>query len=367
MSEDNRVAETALRLKELIDNGDLSGNDRYMAERCLRRLEQPLRLTVFGTDPKHAIQLINLMVGQPVVSPNISRARIQFLHGQSAYARLQYRDGSQERIDGKDFRRLFDDSPSRVRIYLDLPVLKKISLLVAAEKSTKSLCADVEKTLPPADIAIFAGDELTHELNNVWQSLPDRLQHHSYLVLSPDMDYDSWKPIAQEFVEILRVDPRRAQAAKSAEGGVDKEEFKESGGAQLVKTIKREIDLLLQSSLDASEVLLLRYSDDADEAVEPSDDHEDGLPPGISEEVMQQLRSPQLREQVYSVPLGKLASRSRMLGAAASPPTVTSRTLSMAIKNMPKSVVRPMSKVATKARTNSRKSRPGATPWSLGL
>lgn len=365
MSNDKRAEETATRLRQLIEDCELADGDRYLAERCLRRLEQPLRLTVFGTDPKHAISLINLMIGQPVVSPSISRARIQFLYGDSAYARLQFRDGSQERIEGSEFRRLFDNSPTRVRLYVDLPVLKKLSILVATEKNPKSLCADVEKTLPPADIAIWAGDTLTPELNTVWQNIPDRLQDHSYLVLSPEMDYDNWKPIAQEFAEILRVDPKRAQEAKSAEGGVDKEEFKEAGGAQLVRTIKREIDVLFQAALDASEVLFLRYGADTEDNA-PADQY-DGPPPGISNEVIERMRSASSRDHAYSVPLGKLASRSRLLNSPAQSVQVTQRTVSMAIKNMPKNVTRPASKVATKARTTSRKSRPGATPWSLGL
>ena len=255
MSDDNRALETSLRLKHLIEDVELSRADKALAERCMRRLAQPLRVTVFGTDPRHAISLINLMIGQPVVSPSIQRARIQFLYGETAHARLQFRDGSQTRLEGSEFRRLFDDNPSRVRIYVDLPVLKKLSILVAAESNPAALCEDSDKTLPPADIAIWAGAELTTKMVEVWNNVPDRLRDHSYLVLSPDMDMSSWKSIAQEFVEIMRVDPRRAQEAKQAEGGVDKDAFREAGGTKIVKTIKKEIELLTQSAFDAADVL----------------------------------------------------------------------------------------------------------------
>lgn len=390
MSEDERLRDTARRLKRLGGNAELPKTDRFLLEQCLRRLEQPLRLTVFGTDPRHSIDLINLMIGQPVVAPSIPRARIQFLYSDTAYARLQFRDGSQEKIDGTQFRRLFDDNPSKVRIYVDLPVLKKISILVAAEKEPEQLCADVDKTLPGADIALWAGAELSPSLAEVWESIPDRLRDHSYLVLSPKMEFQSWKGVAQEFVEILRVDPRRAQEAKDAPGGVDKEAFRESGGAQLVKTIKKEIDVLTRSAMDAGEMLLARYADDPSE---PHTDEEEtptgskASPPDAetptditndpeldvrseTDEAIERLLARPAADKAYSVQLGKLASRSRLLSSATPgvrKPAAAPRTVSMAIKNMPKNVTRPASKVATKARVKSRKSRPGATPWSLGL
>lgn len=400
MLEDSGAQEIALQLKRLLEIGELSRSDRFLAEQCLRRLEKPLRLTIFGTDPKHAISLLNLMIGQSVVSPSLSRARIQFFHSETTHARLQFRDGTQERIDGSEFRRLFDDNPTRVRIYVDLPVLKKLSIMVAAEPDPKSLCADVDKTMPAADIALWTGAELSDPMGEVWRSVPSRLRDHSYLVLSQNMDIDSWNGIADEFVEVLRVDPRRAQEAKMREGGVDKTAFKDSGGLQIVKTIKKEIDVLVQSALDASEVILIRYADQIDNFAKTTSNDVlvDGAEPGvplappettapldmpadtapksdpnaedITDDIIDRvLSSPRMREQVYSVPLGKLASRSRLLSSPAqnSNAKVTQRTVSMAIKNMPKKLSRPVSQNAAKPRTRSRRSRPAQTPWSLGL
>jgi hypothetical protein len=387
MSKESGAQKTSLRLQRLLEDGELSKSDRFLAEQYLRRLEKPLRLTIFGTDPKHAISLLNLMIGQPVVSPSLTRARIQFFHSETTHARLQFRDGSQERIDGSEFRRLFDDNPSRVRIYVDLPVLKKLSIMVAAEANPNALCSDVEKTMPAADIALWTGAELVDPMSDVWHSVPSRLRDHSYLVLSETMEMDSWQSIADEFVDVFRVDPRRAQEAKSREGGVDKAAFKDSGGAQIVRTIKKEIDVLVQAAMDASEVMLIKYADQIDqaaqteptasaEAKEPVPTSEAGAP--LKEVANSDVTtdshdhagsSPQMREQIYSVPLGKLASRSRMLktqGQNANKETKP-RTISMAIKNMPKKISRPVSQSSAKPRTRSRKKGAVHTPWSLGL
>lgn len=375
MSEEH-VKDIADRLKLLLETAELSRSDRVLAEQCQRRLEQPLRLSVFGSDPKHAISLINLMVGQPVISPAITRARITFMHSEVPHARLQFRDGTRTRIEGSEFRRLFDDNPSWIRIYIDLPVLKKLSLLVASESNPKSLCSDFEKTLPGSDIALWAGADLADPMTEVWQKMPERLRSHSYLVLSPTMNPESWAPIAPQFVEVMEVDPRRAQEAKTRESGVDKAAFKASGGAQLIRTIKKEIDLLIQSALDAGEVLLIRYGDQLDkrvneiaESIADTPVEEDTAPSSSMDEAakdaefLERLTTPTPREHAYSVPLGKLASRSRLLNKPTQAPMITQRTVSMAIKNMPTS--RTVSKSGPK-RVRSRRSGP-ATPWSLGL
>lgn len=341
MSEDEKVKATAARLRQLIDAEGLSEADRGIAEHCQRRLEQPLRLTVFGTDTRHAVSLINLIVGQPVIAPSISRARINFFYGEEPHARLQFRDGSRQRLEGSEFRRLFDDNPSWIRMYVNLPVLKKLSLLLATESNPRSLCADVGKTLPATDIALWAGDELSEPLANAWDTAPEHLRNHSYLVLSPFMDITSWQPIASEFVDVLRVDPNQALDAKAAEGGVDKETFRASGGASVVRMIKKEIDLLVNSALDAGEVLLMRNAELEPQAELPATPQDDPEVP---------------------VQLGKLASRSRLLGKSTSGPQITQRTVSMAIKNMPRNVTKNPKRVRSRRTTSG-----PATPWSLGL
>lgn len=378
------MSETAVRLRNLVECVELSQVDGVLAERCLRRLEHPLRLTVFGTNPAHAISLVNLMVGKPVVTPSISRARVQLLHSKTDYARVQLRDGTQKRIEGSNFSDLFEERPSKVRICTDLPVLKKLSILVATEKSAKSLCADAEKTIPAADITLWAGDAFTSPMDEVWQNVPDRLRDHSYLVLSPEMESDTWVEVADEFAGVLQVDPIGAQEAKAAKGGIDKVAFKEAGGAGIVKTIKHELDVLVQSALDASEVLLMRYADELKEsntpkatetatkaivdAAMPTEDDlgkTDVSRKKNQDDASARVSSDPMQGRVFSVPLGKLNSRSRMLREAEEEgrPVLKKRTVSLALKNMPKNTSRPASRV----RTKSRPTRPAATPWSLGL
>lgn len=375
MSDEEKAGVVARRLRQLINTVDLAEADRYLADQCLRQLEQPLRLTVFGSDPNHAISLANLMIGQPVLSASADRVRARFLHGDAAFARLQFPDGTQRRIEQGDFQQMFDEKPAKVRVHIDLPVLKKLSILVATEADPEALCADVDKTLPGSDIAIWAGGELAPSVAEAWHAIPDRLRSHSYLVLPQDMDASSWDGIASQFVDVLRVDPSRAQEAKTRPSGVDKVAFKEAGGTQLVRTVKKEIDLVLQAALDAGEVLLARHAhkliEGRDNEASPTIDARYGKEvPGEDPSIGRFTESPEdVDPEDSHMPFGKITSRSKLLNTPTQGkgPSITSRTVALAEKNMPKANSRTMSKSAPQQRIRSRRSRPSATPWSLGL
>lgn len=257
-------------LKQLLDGDRLSPNDRKLAQKCLRRLEQPLRLTVFGTDSAQAVWLLNLMVGQTLVSPTLTRARVQFVRSDEPFAQLEFSDGSRKRLQSDQFRSIFDHNPTRVRIGVDLPVLHKVSFMVVAESDTEALCADAEKTLWPSDVAIWAGSKPDERMKEVWANCPDLLRDHSYLAISPNDDLAAWGDMASEFIDTLVVDPRLALEAKNAVGGADKQMFRQAGGTDVVKAVKKEIDMLMRASTDTAEMILARFKEDA-ASEEPND------------------------------------------------------------------------------------------------
>ena len=376
MTEDTRGSDIARQLTRLLDKIEMPEADKILGSQCLRRIQQPLRLTIYGTDTSYAISLLNLMIDQPVIPPTLRRARVQFLHGEVSYARLQFRDGSQKRIEGADFRRLFDDNPHRIRVYVDLPVLKRLSMLVAVDRNPKALCADASKTLGGADLAIVTGDEITDQMQRMWRQVPQSLKDHSYIVLPHDADLELWRVIEPDFVKVLRVAPRRAQEAKSAPGGVDKEAFRKAGGTDIVKTMKSEIELLTQSAMDAGEVLLMRYADalealpeDVADAPEMIDDDE--TPALSSEEAAALLAEagpvePHGFDQLDPALLGKVASRSRLLSHRSEANDDVEPAQPLPVKNMPVRT-RPISKLGSRPRIRSGRSRPAPTPWSMGL
>lgn len=253
---DNTIAH---RLVALIDSGRLSPDDVEIGHQCVRRLTQPLRLIVLGSDVGHAVGLLNLMSGYPIGAPRGDRVRIQCVQATKAFATADYGDGGSRTFARESFGDLFAEAPVRVKLGLDTPALKRLSLMVAAEADTEKMCQAMEQTLMASDVAIFAGSEASPPMISLWSRMPERLKDHSYLALAPGMPSESWRSIHDGFTDVLTIDTKAALAAKSQHGGVDKEAFRAAGGAALVKAIKRELEVLAQSAMDATDVLLSRY------------------------------------------------------------------------------------------------------------
>ncbi|MEM9969777.1 MAG: hypothetical protein AAF762_01575 [Pseudomonadota bacterium] len=333
MTENNDAENAALLLNELVAVDAFEEVDMPLVERCLRVLTQPLRVIVFGTDTKHAMALINLMVGKSLLPTSLARANIRLAHGDVTQAQVQFEDGRKGRVEENEFKGVLEQHPARTRITADLSVLNVLSILAITNKKPDELRADVEQSLPSADIAIWAGVEPDEPLLDLWQDAPEGLRDHGYLMLSQKMERHLWDGLEDDFVDVIQVDPRRAQEAKLRPGGVDKAVFKEAGGTAVVRALKREIDTLIQTALDGTELLLARYGISADgEGEDAAEAANSKLPPlQLTDEVpspepvenrvhsdetakaINRVLSRPVRERVYSIPLGKVATRSRGL------------------------------------------------------
>ena len=398
------------RLRGALASERLSPSDSRLARQCIRRLEKPLRLILLGTDAHHAMQLLSLLSGVSMPVANGDFTRIQAVHSESQFAEVEVSDGTTHRIEPGSWDNIFDLNPVRVKFGLNTPALTKISVMVATDFDPDALAVDLEKSLPASDIALFAGGEVNDQILSMCRDMPVRLKDHSYLVLSPDMDAGAWGPVIGDFADAISVDPSEALAAKACDGGVDKEAFREAGGMALVKIIKREIEVLRQSALDAAELLLLRLeAETSDDQVQDTDDFFFGedeehelTPPAagdgekvvsasgvfsISTEIPSSVANDivQPTAEVVSFPDGASARNSdfgdgqmgdheTMLRRRSTPGSKTnsgrvkSRPVSRNVQSKPVKV-QSRGAVPKKSRGSSRanKQRPAATPWSMGL
>lgn len=274
-----------------------------------------------------------------------------------------------------------------MRVGLDLPALKKMSVMVAADGDAAVLAKDVEDTLLASDITVFVGGDASEPLIDLWSELPDWLKDHSYLALSPETDAAPWTGIADEFADVLTVDPELALAAKAAPGGVDKEAFKAAGGTTLVKAMKRELDVMPQAAMDAAEVLLARFPMDHTQVAVPASP----APASTDEAAASVHASPVPKERQ---PLGSHASGSAKAAAKsgeAHGPVVEDGGQSVSRRpgrpppepeiaperratgervqsgERSESTSKPVMPKRVRSRAVSKRTRRGATPWSLDL
>lgn len=270
MAENNQRERVTEQLRHLSIHPDVYETDRALAQRCLRLLEQPLPLTVFGTDPTYALALANLMIGRTLLPTATERANLTLMHSEDCYVDLQLPDNSYAQLEQDNFPALFQLNPTQACVYADLPVLNKLTIQIAVDHNPATLAAQAAGALLSAEIALWAGGTLTQDLAEVWSNVPAQLRAHSYLVQPPELNPAPWQAMIPEFADVIQVDPERAQRAKTRPEGVDKAAFKAAGGVQLVKTIKKEIDALTQSAMDAGEILLVRHADKLTTATAPA-------------------------------------------------------------------------------------------------
>lgn len=342
MTVDNELSITvARRLSRLLASKKLDKSEVAAASLCLRRLNQPLRAVIFGTYPMHAISLLNLMVGKPILPPRRRTARVQLSHSANkTFADAQLSDGTVRRLTEEQFGKMFAESPARVKVCADLPVLSKVAFLLASDADSERLCLNDGKAILFADFVIWAGGEMTESLASTWEQMPDQIRSHSHLVLPQSMDLDSWDPIRNEFVSALQVDAAQALEAKSRVAGPDREAFEASGGMAFVSEIKREIGTLRQSALDLAQLLLIRHGADNDEFAVVE-----------KEPIPRNTQSPN--------------------AGAISTPAPASDVEETPVEYSPKPSERPKSNIVRLERSEPEKcAEPAerrATPWSLGL
>lgn len=263
MASETDSAELVDRLISLLSRVHLSDADENVAQQCARRLSQPLRLILLGSDSQHAVSLLGFLVGLDLRCPTVDRLRVQCVFSSEPFASVEYSDGTTRTMGGNRISDAFSEDPVRVKIGFDSAVLRKLSFMIAVDRDEQQLSAEIEQTLVASDIALFCGDALSAPMRALIGRLPDRLKHHSYLTLPPAKPLAEWQEVADDFAGTVQIDPRAAQAAKSAVGGVDKEAFRQAGGTAMVRAVKRELDVLQQAAVDAAQVLLTRHAEEA--------------------------------------------------------------------------------------------------------
>lgn len=370
MSAADRTFEVACDLARLAQSGALREREQEVAERSIRQLVDPLRMVIFGSNPDLAISILNLVLGKRVMPRALGNVPIQFNHSDEAFAEIQFQDGEAKRIPVSQLEDALGDNVTKIKIGSDRPVLKKVSIRVLPSLYPNAGLNEADKIISKSDFAIWLAGDLTPQLQDSWERASDQIKAHSYLIGQSASEIAKWGGLDQEFVEHLTVNAEAALTAKNQKGGADKQAFQAAGGMDFVRLIKSEIALLEKSALDTADVLLLRYSAvnkaekletnlDApaetnahtvpDEA--PGSDF-DAAPRGgrVSKRPLSSVTT-----RPRSVPSSKVAKGSGVI----SRPSPATRTPEPALQKRPLG--------SHLAPERKKKSRPPATPWSLGL
>ena len=231
------------------------------ARRCLERLGKPLRVTVFGSSASYASDLANILIGKRVLGTESESSLVRLLHNQSERARIIHNDNSQSSLRGPDVSNAFANSPRMVELGMDLPSLSKMTVVRAASDTINGLNGAIKWAVPKTDVAIWCTMSFTAYDLALWLDLPEHIRDRGYLVVRPG--YTVGHRCRELFRSVLQVDARAASAARSDAGDVNKAAFRGAGGTDLIKTMRREIELAERAASDAAYVLMKRHIEPA--------------------------------------------------------------------------------------------------------
>jgi|GEM_PF-3631593 hypothetical protein len=405
MTAEDRSIAAATDLARLVETGVLKGRELRAAERSMRHLRDPLRLLIFGTDTQMAVSLMNLVLGERIVPHIIRGVQIQFIFSEETFAELEFRDGEKKSISITQFSEMLNENPSKIKIGTNLPVLNKISILMLANADAHKLSTEAGRMTDRSDFMVWLAGDLPGPVRETWTHLPQNLKDHSYLVHdTPELPAD-WDVLASDFVDILRVDAEAALTAKASKGGANKDAFRAAGGMDFVRVVKSEISMLEKSALDAADVLLLRHASVLEQQItDPIDEILETDAPDVATRPFSEPLVPETVEpQIATAPTDQTAPEEyvQMPSKALRSLRLTSQqlaermgshrpmsTVATRLRSVPASKVKKTSRVVSKpsplarsaegavpkrplgadmATSRRKKSRPNATPWSLGL
>lgn len=272
MTEEDADLTVAQRLGRLLDRGLLpAGGPAEAAERLIERLERPARVALLGLPGAGKSAILNLLAGTIVVPETLRLPTIIVQHGAESRMLCTLADGKTQIVEGHDLAAVLVLNPAMVTLEMDLPALKVIHLLevsagpMEAEQRRAALWASKR-----ADILIWCTTSYLPKEQVVWEAMPDVVKDNGFLFLTKVDLLGSREAAAgmlervelragEEFRQVMSISAKQARAAMQAEGGLDRDLFRDSGAAAVITTIKSRVNMARRADTDMAELLLARH------------------------------------------------------------------------------------------------------------
>lgn len=260
-------------LKQAVESGLLPDSIQENAEKLLIRLQKPIRLALLGLPGSGKSTMMNLLVGEQVIPPGVRLPSLQLLYGDTEKSVCTLPDGSKTVLDGVVITEIEALSPVFVEIHMPLPALAKISILeVVAPNDPTAVHRASQWAVKRCDVALWCTRGFNQSEQQIWSTMPDLTKDHALCMITRadllraeglfEATVGAVSSAAtDEFKQILPIGTTEAIAARRADGSVNKEVMRESGGTALMSAILKQVDLGRQSAVDMADVLLHQNAD----------------------------------------------------------------------------------------------------------
>ena len=265
-------------LKRSMDAGTLPKSARDYAQHLLKRLSQPVRVSILGAHKTGKSELINMLLGRVLIPSGAELPTTEVIWGPKDWMTVTAADGSVTQIDTADMARLNGMSAAFLQVAQPHEILKQINLLeVVTENSVEELSSGVDWAVRRTDIALWCTQDFNEMEREVWRNVPDSMKDHAFLVLTKADQLSAQnvlskrvnelqQVVAEEFHSLYAVATLQAVSA-FGNNGLDAAKFKASGGEALAHEILKHAERGRRADLDSAHMFLVRYKSEVDAAM----------------------------------------------------------------------------------------------------
>ncbi len=267
------------RVRLALEQNLLPKAARGHAAHLLQRLSSPVRVTLIGGPGAGKSELVNLLLGRRVLSPESTLPTTEVLWGETEEIEVTAADGTKHHVPGLDFEAVEKLSPVLLQVRIPQPILKKISILeVVTSGDTDELKAAVDWAIRRTDITLWCSSEFDEIERALWARVPDALKDHAFLVLTKadilssqnllsSRISDLETVVSEEFHSLFAVATLQGIKAQADFPQLDEMMYHGSGGSALTSEILRHAERGRRADLDSAYLFLARYQAQVDTAV----------------------------------------------------------------------------------------------------
>lgn len=238
----------------------------------LRRLDKPVQVVVIGQPGSGKSSVIDMMLGQSVISRHAGHPIVEVCYGPETCVELEAADGRISRHAGTLPH--IAPAPNTVRMQQQLPdpaLLNHNFVEITLNASPEQNHNIVQRAARHADIILWCSQGFTPEEQQLWAAVPDEKKDHSFLVLTM-ADRQIMRGTltglletlndfaAEQFLGLYPLAAVQAITAQTAGQSVNSELWKSSGGRQLAGDVLKQIDLGRASDVDQAEMLIRQFA-----------------------------------------------------------------------------------------------------------
>lgn len=260
------------QLEQALNQDGLPPEYSDWGNQLLRRLDRPVQVLVIGQVGSGKSAVIDMMLGQSVISRHEGHPIIEVCYGPEDYTEVEFRDGQTSRQAGTLAR--LPASPEIVRMRQELPDIRllhhcfiEVTLAGSPEHNHNTL----QRAARHADVILWCSQGFGPDEQALWAAVPDEKKDHSFLVLTmadrqimrgtlSDLLAKLDPITAEEFLGVYPLATVQAITAQTAGQTLNSDLWKSSGGKQLSADVLQQIELGRASDVDQAEMLVQQFA-----------------------------------------------------------------------------------------------------------